>query len=195
MVIAFTGAGISKASGISTFDEMGDLREKLDRSFCKKHPEEYHDIISGLQNACDKAEPNDAHLALAEFDVPVMTMNIDSLHSRAGSKGVLELHGHLPGIVLYGDRAPKYQDAHDWLWVLEPGDIFLIVGTSYYTTISTMLKYSAMNRGAKVVEINSSAETEVRKFLEENRDKIESFKTLQKKLQEKLQDYCAGDAF
>ena len=195
MIIAFTGAGVSKASGIPTFDEMGDLREKLDRSFCKKHPEEYREIIAGLQNACDKAVPNDAHLALAEFDVPVMTMNVDSLHSRAGSKGVLELHGHLPDIVLYGDQAPKYQDAHDWLWTLESGDVFLIVGTSYYTTISTMLKYSAMNRGAKVVEINSSAETEVRKFLKENRDKIESFETLQKKLQKKLQDYYVGDSF
>lgn len=89
MVIAFTGARISKASGIPTFDEMGDLRNKLDRSFATHHKKEFDSIMANLKEVCGKAEPNDAHMALKEYDIPVITMNIDSLHNRAGSTQVI----------------------------------------------------------------------------------------------------------
>ena len=45
MIIAFTGAGISKASGIPTFDEQGDLRTKLDRYFATHHRKEFNKIM------------------------------------------------------------------------------------------------------------------------------------------------------
>ena len=41
------------------------------------------------------AKPNDAHKALAEYKIPIITMNIDGLHKLAGSDA-LELHGGLP---------------------------------------------------------------------------------------------------
>ena len=178
LIIAFTGAGISKASGIPTFEEMGDLREKLDRFFAKKHPDEYKSIISQMEKSFEEAVPNDGHIALAEYGVPVITMNIDKLHTKAGSEHVLELHGTLPNIVLYGDQAPNYAKAFDLIWLLGKGDILLIVGTSYYTNISTMIKYTALERGVTIVEINEDAEHKVREFLESNRSAVESWDKL-----------------
>ena len=166
MILAFTGAGISRASGIPTFGEQPGLRDKLSRSFAKTHPEEYRTAIEEMQAACDKAEPNDAHYALAEYDVPIITMNVDGLHQKAGSRHVLEIHGRLPNIVLYGDPAPRYEDANNWVFQLRPEDFFLIVGTSFYTGISETLKHWAERQGAMVRVINSDAEHLVRATLE-----------------------------
>ena len=44
-IIALTGAGISKQSHIPTFMERPDVREKLFRSYAKRHPEEYNEVI------------------------------------------------------------------------------------------------------------------------------------------------------
>lgn len=175
MILAFTGAGISKASGIPTFDEMGDIRNKLDRSFAKKNPKEYQKIIDDFVEICNSAEPNDAHYALAEYKIPVITMNVDGLHQKAGSKQVIGVHGNLPNIVLYGDSAPSYEYAYAWVDLLKPGDTFLIIGTSFYTNISSSLRDIAKNRGADVVIINNNAEEKVRIYLNNHKDKIESF--------------------
>lgn len=165
MIIAFTGAGISRASGIPTFGEQPGIRDYLSRDFARKHPDKYKEVINNMKSTCDQASPNDAHIALAQYDIPIITMNVDGLHQRAGSKHVLPIHGTLPNIVLYGDPAPLYQTAFDWVYHLQEGDFFLIVGTSYYTNISTQLKITAFGQGADVVEINEDAEHAVREFL------------------------------
>ena len=120
-IIAFTGAGISKQSNIPTFMEAPEVRDKLFRSFAKTHHEEYNAVIRQLKENMRSAEPNDAHFALKEYNIPVITMNIDGLHAKAGTKA-LELHGGLPEDdemdiawslynkpVLYGDAAPNYE--------------------------------------------------------------------------------------
>lgn len=165
MVLAFTGAGISHASGIPTFAEQPGIRDCLTRSYAKQHPVEYAAVIQKMEDACSRAKPNDAHLALAEYEVPIITMNVDTLHQQAGSQHVLAIHGTLPNIVLYEDPAPRYEDAHNWVFQLREGDFFLIVGTSYYTNISVQLKMEALSRGADVFEINEDAEHRVRDFL------------------------------
>ena len=177
MIIAFTGAGISKASGIPTFDEMGDLRQKLERNFATRHKDEFNSIMAQLSAICEQAKPNDAHIALAEYNIPVITMNIDSLHIRAGSKNVLEVHGSLRenNVVLYGDSAPVYTEALDWVDHLGNKDTILIIGTSFYTTFSSQVKQTAENNGVNIVIINADAEHEVRKYLEENKERIEDF--------------------
>lgn len=184
MIIAFTGAGISKASGIPTFIEQGDLRNKLDRNFATCHPKEFQELMNQLLETCRKAEPNDAHYALAEYNIPVITMNIDSLHSRAGSKNVIEVHGSCENnnVVLYGDTAPEYVNALDVVDKLKKNDTLLIVGTSFYTSISYQIKYIAEFNDANVVIINENAETEVRKFLEENYQEQENFETFLKRM-------------
>ena len=177
MIIAFTGAGISKASGIPTFADQGDLRTKLDRIYSRQHPEEFNEIINNMYNTCKNANPNDAHKALAEYDIPVITMNVDNLHQRAGSKNVLAIHGNLPNVVLYGDPAPLYQSALDWIFRMQPGDTLLIVGVSFYTNISEQIRICAKAQGANIVLINRNAEEFVRGYLENHKDRMELFES------------------
>ena len=177
MIIAFTGAGISKASGIPTFDEQGDLRTKLDRCFATYHRKEFNKIMQQLVDTCKAAKPNDAHKALAEYNIPVITMNIDGLHNCAGSQYIIEVHGNVEknNVVLYGDPAPKYTEALNIVDRLSKEDILLIIGTSFYTSISSQIKYIAESNLAKVVIINDDAEHQVRSFLENNQDSIGNF--------------------
>lgn len=176
-LIFFTGAGISVESGIPTFQEQPGIRDKLSRDFANEFPELYRETVRGMVNACENAEPNAAHKAIAEFDVPVITMNVDKLHTKAGSKNVIEVHGVLPtreqleekyfpaeykGIILYGDMAPMYEEAYQVVKRLEYGSsYFVIIGTSFYTGISAQLKRLAEQRNAKVILINRDAATRV----------------------------------
>lgn len=178
-IIAFTGAGISKQSNIPTFMERPDVREKLFRSYANSHHEEYNEVIKQLKANMNGAKPNDGHYALAEYHIPIITMNIDGLHKLAGSDA-LELHGGLPEDdemdiayslynkpVLYGDPAPNYQKAYEMVYKLQPGDIFLVVGCSFHTGISVDLREVARSRGARIIEIQEDAAHNVRKVLEE----------------------------
>ena len=177
-IIVFTGAGISKQSNIPTFMERPDVREKLFRSYAKQHPQEYNAVIKELKKNMNGAKPNDAHYALAEYQIPVMTMNIDGLHQLAGSDA-LELHGGLPDDdemekahtlynkpVLYGDPAPNYQRAYEMVHYLNPGDVLMVIGCSYHTAIACDLREMAKSRGAQIIEIQEDAAYNVRKVLE-----------------------------
>lgn len=176
-VIFFTGAGISVDSGIPTFQEQPGIREKLSRDFANDFPETYRKTIREMLDAVERAEPNAAHIAIAETGFPVITMNVDKLHIKAGSQNVIEVHGVLPtreqlegehfpaeyrGIVLYGDMAPEYECAMKMVRNLEYGNsYFVIVGTSFYTGISEQLRRIARQRRAKIVIINDNASTRV----------------------------------
>ena len=168
MMIALTGAGISAASGIPTFQAQPGVRRKLTRSFAKRRPAEHREVIRQMTEACRQAAPNDAHCALAEYHIPVITMNVDGLHQKAGSAFVLPIHGNLPDIVLYDDPAPLYPTAFEWVLRLGEYDTLLVIGTSYYTAISVELKKLAQRNGARVLEITEDAEHQVRAFLENN---------------------------
>lgn len=176
-IVAFTGAGISKQSNIPTFMERPDVREKLFRNYANNHHEEYNEVIKQLKANMNGAEPNDAHIALAEYDIPIITMNIDGLHKQAGSDA-LELHGGLPEEdelsiawslfnkpVLYGDPAPNYQKAYGMVGALKKNDIFIVIGCSYHTAIACDLREVAKSRGAKIIEIQEDAAHNVRKVL------------------------------
>ena len=145
-------------------------------------------------------EPNDAHKALAEYGIPVITMNVDTLHEMAGTTNIIKLHGRLPTEeewsycdklyntpVLYEDPAPMYQKGYDWIWLMEKGDIFLVIGASTYTIVSSQMRICALGTGAEVVEIQDNAGTKVREFLEKNKDKIESMDVFLKRI-EKYED-------
>ena len=178
-ILAFTGAGISKQSNIPTFMEKPEVSEKLFRRFANTHHEEYNEVIKQLKANMNDAKPNDAHIALAEYNIPVMTMNIDGLNKLAGSDA-LELHGGLPDDdemdiayslynkpVLYGDPAPNYAKAYEMVYDLNPGDVFIVVGCSYHTAIACDLREVAKSRGARIIEIQEDAAHNVRKVLEE----------------------------
>lgn len=178
MIIAFTGAGISRESGISTFMEQPLVRDKLYRSYATENPEKYNQTIRDLYNVANLAQPNDAHIALVEYQIPVITMNIDGLHEKAGSNA-LALHGVLPSAdelnyahelwnkpVLYGDPAPNYQKAMQKINEMTSNDVLLVIGASRYTAIAVEIRELAYERGAEIIEIQNNAKTEVRKMLQ-----------------------------
>lgn len=105
--IALTGAGISTPSGIPDFRSASSgLWERYDPmavaslSAFRYNPAAFYDWIHPLARSIFEATPNEAHIALARLERNgylrgVITQNIDGLHQRAGSRSVLEVHGHL----------------------------------------------------------------------------------------------------
>ncbi len=106
-VVAFTGAGHSTASGIPDFRSPDSgLWEKHNPMLVasvwafRLNPKTFYDWIRPLADLMLSARPNPAHEALADLEdmgclKTIITQNIDNLHQRAGSRRVLELHGHL----------------------------------------------------------------------------------------------------
>lgn len=105
-VVFFGGAGVSTESGIPDFRSVDGLYNQkydfppetiLSNSFFFGHTEEFYRFYRDKM-LCLDAEPNAAHLKLAELEKAgklsaVVTQNIDGLHQKAGSKRVYELHG------------------------------------------------------------------------------------------------------
>ena len=104
-LVVSTGAGVSAESGISTFRVAGGLWENYpvmqvaSAEGFRRDPELVHEFYNARRRDLLKAEPNAAHKALAElekdYDVYIITQNVDDLHERAGSTHVLHLHGEL----------------------------------------------------------------------------------------------------
>jgi NAD-dependent deacetylase len=105
--IALTGAGISTPSGIPDFRSpqsglwsLSDPLEVASLWAFHERPEDFYAWIRPLLRMIATAQPNTAHRVLAEMEASgclsaIITQNIDSLHQRAGSRRVLELHGHV----------------------------------------------------------------------------------------------------
>lgn len=102
--VAFTGAGISAPSGITTFRAEDGIwarfpvEEYGTRQAFQRNPERCWELFGAMERELARAEPNAAHLALAELErrgllAGVVTQNIDGLHTRAGSRRVVEYHG------------------------------------------------------------------------------------------------------
>jgi NAD-dependent deacetylase len=105
--VALTGAGISTPSGVPDFrsPDTGlwhkyDPMEVASLSAFRHHPEQFYLWVRPLADCVLSAEPNPAHLALARLEQAgrlrgIITQNIDDLHRRAGSRNILEIHGHM----------------------------------------------------------------------------------------------------
>ncbi len=127
-IVAFTGAGFSADSGISTFRGAGGLWSKYDPSI-------YADINYFIQDptyywsffrderypVIKKAKPNDGHYALVELEkrgklYRVITQNIDGLHQVAGQSDVIELHGNTRKILCTScDKTYSMDEAYERL--------------------------------------------------------------------------------
>ena len=164
-IIAFTGAGISAESNIPTFQEIPGIRDKLTRRYATDEPAGFAAVIAEMKEAIAQAEPNEAHLSLAKHQIPIITMNIDGLHQKAGSQEVIAVHGDIDNIVLYGDLAPKYAEAVELVYGLQKNDILLVIGASLATSFAYDLRMVAKLQGATVVEIQERAATLVPEFL------------------------------
>lgn len=103
--VAFTGAGISTASGIPDFRSPGKgLWEKNDPfevaslTAFRNRPEKFFKWIKPLFLQARSAKPNPAHIFLSRIEnkgiiKSIITQNIDGLHQESGAKRVIELHG------------------------------------------------------------------------------------------------------
>jgi NAD-dependent deacetylase len=168
-LVVLTGAGISAESGLKTFrDSDGlwegyDINEVATATAWRKNPALVLEFYNLRRKNVKEAQPNAAHIALAElendFDVTIITQNIDDLHERAGSTSIVHLHGEILKMrsdknesLIYpiydeinlGDRAEDGAQLRPHIvWFEEPvpmiekaiaitkkADLFLIVGTS-----------------------------------------------------------------
>jgi NAD-dependent deacetylase len=104
-LVALTGAGMSAESGLRTFREMGGLWEEYDVQEVASPEgwEKDRELVLRFYNERRKqlqeALPNRGHFVLAEmekdFDVTIVTQNVDDLHERGGSTKIIHLHGEL----------------------------------------------------------------------------------------------------
>jgi NAD-dependent deacetylase len=105
-VVIFTGAGISKESGVDTFRDAVDglwenhkIEEVCTLDGWRKDREKVINFYNDRRRQMPSVEPNDAHKALARleehFDVTIVTQNVDDLHERGGSSNIIHLHGEL----------------------------------------------------------------------------------------------------
>jgi len=102
-LVVLTGAGISAESGLKTFRDADGLWEGYNvydvatPEAWEKDPELVQKFYNERRKQVLAAQPNQAHQLLAEleknFDVEIITQNIDDLHERAGSTKVTHLHG------------------------------------------------------------------------------------------------------
>jgi NAD-dependent deacetylase len=168
-IVVLTGAGISAESGLRTFRDSDGLWEGYEVTEVatprgwRKDPGLVLDFYNMRRRDVAKADPNAAHLGLAglekDFDVHIITQNIDDLHERAGSTKVLHLHGEIFKMRSETDESLVYDIREDILlgqladdggqlrphivWFEEPvpmieravplvrsADIFVVIGTS-----------------------------------------------------------------
>lgn len=200
-VCVLTGAGVSAESGVPTF------REAQDGFWSRYDP---HDLATPEAFLADpalvwrwyrwrrelvaEAKPNPGHHAIARLAelaprLSLVTQNVDNLHQRAGSQGVIEFHGNIfedrcyaDGTAHVGDDSLDVPTCPDCGGNLRPGvvwfgeaiperalsescaaaadcDVFLSVGTSSVVYPAAGLADLAKNNGALVVEINPNPTT------------------------------------
>ncbi len=169
-LVVLTGAGMSQESGLMTFRDMGGLWEQYDVTEVASPIawENDRELVLRFYNERRKqlleVEPNKGHIALSEleneFQVDIITQNVDDLHERAGSSKILHLHGELrkarstsdPSIITEidgwelksGDLCARGSQLRphivwfgesvpaieDAVSIVQDADIFVIIGTS-----------------------------------------------------------------
>ncbi|MFP2996529.1 NAD-dependent deacylase [Spongiivirga sp. MCCC 1A20706] len=128
-IVVLTGAGVSAESGISTFRDADglweghDVMEVASPQGFKRNPELVLDFYNQRRRQLFQVKPNNAHIQLAElevdYDVSIVTQNVDDLHERAGSTKVTHLHGELRKVRSTFDE----QLVMDWDKDLNLGDL------------------------------------------------------------------------
>lgn len=121
-VVVFSGAGVSRESGLDTFRGAGGLWERMrpedlatPEAF-RADPGKVWRWYAWRYRQASEAVPNPAHGAIARLEtlfpaVMVVTQNVDGLHQRAGSRGLLELHGTITRAVC--ERCGRSRDMGD----------------------------------------------------------------------------------
>lgn len=113
-IVFLTGAGMSVESGIDTFRGQGGLWENYPVEQVASHegwvanPELVNRFYNERRRKLFSVEPNEGHRLIAQlekdYDVAVVTQNVDNLHERAGSTTVVHLHGELTKVCSSRDQ-------------------------------------------------------------------------------------------
>ena len=124
-LVVLSGAGISAESGFATFRDSGGLWENhpVERVATPEgwaaDPDYVNDFYNGLRQQLVTAQPNRGHQLLADleeqWDVTIITQNVDDLHERAGSSHVVHLHGELMKVT-----SSQHPDNPDCITTLTP---------------------------------------------------------------------------
>jgi NAD-dependent deacetylase len=129
-VVALTGAGISAESGLKTFRDSDGLWEEYrieevaTYNAWMRNPALVLEFYNKRRSQLGTVSPNAAHLALVkleqQFDVQIITQNVDDLHERAGSSRILHLHGQLTKV-----RSTRYPELVTDIGYneIKPGDL------------------------------------------------------------------------
>lgn len=195
-VAVLTGAGISAESGIPTFRDAltglwanYDPQELATPEGFARNPKLVWEWYAERRARIAGVAPNPGHVALAELErryaqFTLVTQNIDSLHQRAGSREVVELHGNIARVKCSAEETLVREFAENespprchcgaylrpdvvWFGEMLPADalaraeeaaehceVFLSVGTSAQVYPAAELPLRALSAGATVVEIN-----------------------------------------
>ena len=122
-IVVLTGAGVSAESGVNTFRDAGGLWEgyrvedvATPQGF-ENNPELVLNFYNERRQQLSTVKPNKAHLLIAElqkdYEVVVITQNVDDLHERAGSKHIIHLHGELLKMREVDNDMVTYSCNHD----------------------------------------------------------------------------------
>lgn len=181
-IVVLSGAGISAESGLKTFrDSDGlwngyDVYEVASPGGWQKNPQLVLDFYNDRRRDVAAAKPNFAHTGLAalekDFNVTIITQNIDDLHERGGSTNVVHLHGEIfkmrsiadtetiydiTGDIKMGDLAKDGMQLRPHIvWfeeevpmmekavkILRDADYFVVVGTSLQVyPAASLLQYA-----------------------------------------------------
>lgn len=181
-LVVLTGAGISAESGIKTFRdgnglwENHDVMEVASIEGWYKNPALILDFYNQRRAQAETVKPNAAHLFFADlqeqYNVQIVTQNVDDLHERAGSKNVTHLHGKLSEVksegnddyviditnktIQLGDICPQgHQLRPNIVWfgeevpmlekaaeICNTADIFVVIGTSLQVYPAASLIYN-----------------------------------------------------
>ena len=196
--VVFTGAGISAESGLGTFRDSGGLWDNYKIEDVAT-PEAFHknpglvlEFYNIRRRQLLSATPNDAHYALNKlqenFNLQIITQNIDDLHERSGSNNVLHLHGKLMeskstldnklyeidgSELVLGELCPNGgQLRPNVVWfgeavpmmdkaieIVKTADIFIIVGTSLNVyPAASLIHYTSNSCQKYIVDPNAAEE-------------------------------------
>lgn len=190
--VALTGAGISRASGLPVMDDSAAARQAeslFDPQVLATRPADYFARYRQTLLSWQPVDPNAAHVSLARANIPVITLNVDGLHRKAGSRQLIEMHGNLrelrcltcggifPSTLVMAESPPYCPDCRI---MLRPGlslqgeeirhfslaldwvgraQVLLIIGTSLRTSPANRLPEVARQNQATLMVVNDRADT------------------------------------
>ena len=197
-IVVFTGAGISAESGLGTFRDSGGLwdnykiEDVATPEAFKRDPELVLEFYNIRRRQLLSTSPNPAHYALNKFqqnfNLQIITQNIDDLHERSGSNNVLHLHGKLMeskstiddkvyeidgSELILGDLCPVGgQLRPNVVWfgeavpmmdeaieIVKNADVFIIIGTSLNVyPAASLINYTSNACEKYIVDLNAMDE-------------------------------------